>query len=418
MHKAAGRAQSRYPSGRLRTTVMSATLATNGQSLRDTFKAWHAEREVIDSQLSESLAALSAYQSHLDEWQHRLAQDREELQSTKSEIDVQRQEIAEERAAILHELEELQSTKTLLDQSFGQFETAREMIDRDREELQSARDQMELDRELIQVKREELESFRAETVAAQAELEAARTELEAARQLFETERSGAQSSLDELTRERDELMAAKAQLESDWNELRGARGKIEQERDELRVERNQLERDREAVEKGQIEASATLTAELNAARDKIGALTTNLLDRTQELRNLDTHRSEAVAELEVARAREKDLKTLVEEQKLAAEQERSHWKEELRQLRDLLQRRVETQTLEPCTKSATTPTAVPAASVPAASTTTPTGHVQPSSGANARVIPRENPVLGSIVQQFDKLRQQRASDRHSANKSR
>ena len=140
----------------------------------------------------------------------------------------------------------------------------------------------------------------------------------------------------------------------------------------------------------------------------------NLLDRTQELRNLDTHRSEAVSDLEVARARENDLKVAVEEQKRVAEQECADWKEELRQLRELLQRRVETQATEPPANSATSqqPTA------PATPTATPAGQVQPSSGGSARVIPRENPVLGSIVQQFDKLRQQRASDRHSANKSR
>ena len=74
--------------------------------------------------------------------------------------------------------------------------------------------------------------------------------------------------MDELARERDELIAAKEQLESEWNELRGVRGKIEQERDELRAERNHLERDRAAVEKGEFEASATLTAELNARETK------------------------------------------------------------------------------------------------------------------------------------------------------
>jgi hypothetical protein len=41
-----------------------------------------------------------------------------------------------------------------------------------------------------------------------------------------------------------------------------------------------------------------------------------------------------------------------------------------------------------------------------------------SSGGSAHVIPRENPVLGSIVQQFDKLRQQRASDRTGGGKAR
>ena len=47
--------------------------------MRQTFRHWHAEQESLESQLAESLAALSAYQSHLDAWQQQLARDREEL---------------------------------------------------------------------------------------------------------------------------------------------------------------------------------------------------------------------------------------------------------------------------------------------------------------------------------------------------
>ena len=95
------------------------------------------------------------------------------------------------------------------------------------------------------------------------------------------------ATIDQLQRERDDLARQRSRLESDWNDLRNARGKIEQERDGLRAERNQFERDRAAAEKGHATNSATLTAELNAARDKISALTTSLLDRTEELRTLD-----------------------------------------------------------------------------------------------------------------------------------
>ena len=86
------------PVADLRTALMSATLATMAVTPRHV-SAWHAEREVIDSQLSESLAVLTAYQSHIDDWQQRLANDRDELLSTKSEIDGQRQEIVDECAA-------------------------------------------------------------------------------------------------------------------------------------------------------------------------------------------------------------------------------------------------------------------------------------------------------------------------------
>ena len=167
------------------------------------------------------------------------------------------------------------------------------------------------------------------------------------------------------------------------------------------------------MEKGQFEASATLTAELNAARDKIGALTTSLLNRTDELRTLDNRRSEAVTEMELVQAREKDLKAALEEHKRAAEQERLHWKEELRHLRELLQRRMETVAWRNARRPRQSSRRMQLTAQPVTTTA-----AQPAKGGgSAHVIPRGNPVLGSIVQQFDKLRQQRASDRNSANKS-
>ena len=187
--------------------------------------------------------------------------------------------------------------------------------------------------------------------------------------------------------------------------MRGARGKIEQERDELRARATSSSAIEPPRIKAKSEASATLTADLNAARDKIGALTTSLLSRTEELRTLDNRRAEVVTELELARAREKELKAALDEHKRTAEQERVHWTEELRHLRELLERRVETNTVEE--------RVVPAAEQPA-----PVAPLTIDAQRRATPTPRKNPVLGSIVEQFDKLRQQRASDRHSAGKSR
>ena len=105
------------------------------------------------------------------------------------------------------------------------------------------------------------------------------------------------------------------------------------------------------------------------------------------------------------RAHETELKAALDEHKQAAEKERLHWKEELRHLRELLERRVEANKAEERFASPTEP-AAPTAAPPANPTTT------------KKVTSRENPVLGSIVQQFDKLRQQRASDRNSGTKPR
>ena len=170
--------------------------------------------------------------------------------------------------------------------------------------------------------------------------------------------------------------------------------------------RNQLDRDRAAAEKGESEASATLSAELNAARDKISALTTSLLSRTEELRTLDSRRAEVATELELARAREKEFKTALDEHKQSG-----------RTRRGALEGR-----------AAATPRAARAprgsdrcrgTNYASCGTACAVAPPQPTVGyTTAQAAARANPVLGSIVQQFDKLRQQRASDRHSANKPR
>lgn len=330
----------------------SPVLSSSGEAIRDTFRAWHTERESLDAQLGESLAALAAYQSHLDAWQQQLARERGELLAVQLDSE--------------HGCEQLQA--------------ARALVERDRDELHAARNQFDLDQDVLR--------------AAHAEMDRDRDELRGARE--------------QMDRERDELRAAKGQLEGDWDELRGARGKIEQERDELRAARNQVESDRVAADRGQFEASATVTAELNAARDKIGALTTSLLGRTDELRTLDNRRAEVVTELELARAREKELKAALEEQKRTAEQERAHWTEELRHLRELLARQLDATDME---DRAMTVDQAATVAAPAASTSV-------GAQVGARVIPRENPVLGSIVEQFGKLRQQKAFDRQAANRPR
>jgi septal ring factor EnvC (AmiA/AmiB activator) len=173
------------------------------------------------------------------------------------------------------------------------------------------------------------------------------------------------------------------------------------DRKTLHEEREQFARERAANDKNSSESTSALAAELNAAREKITALTTLLLNRTEELRTLDNRRSEIQTELELSRAHERELKATLDESKRAAEQERSQWSDELRQLRDAMERQLdppEAQQVEPAVASSPETPVTPAAP-------------RPASSSGARVIPRETPVIGSIVEQFGKLRQQRAVDR-------
>jgi chromosome segregation ATPase len=145
-----------------------------------------------------------------------------------------------------------------------------------------------------------------------------------------------------------------------------------------------------AHERERLGEAAGTAAELHAAREKIASLTGALLARTEELRLLDSRRAEVVTELELARAREKDLHAKLEEMKQARQAERGQSADELRHMRELLERRLEVSVERP----------VATADSPPAST------LVESAGR-----PAHSPVLGSIVEQFGKLRQQRALDR-------
>jgi DNA repair exonuclease SbcCD ATPase subunit len=204
-----------------------------------------------------------------------------------------------------------------------------------------------------------------------------------------------------------ELNDSLVALEAYQLHLDGWQQQLARERDELHAAREQFERDRSTADKYHSETSAATIHELNAAREKITALTALLLNRTEELRALDNRRAEVQTELELSRARERDLKTAIDEQKRSTADERSQWSEELKQLRDVLQRQMETAAVE--NPAATIERPVPAPAAPAHSP-------PPSIGAQA--APRENPLLGSIVEQFGKLRQQRAVERQAHSRQR
>ena len=66
---------------RMRTRLPMTLAATvNGDAIRETFREWNAERDSLDAELSDSLAALEAYQLHLDAWQRNLRANAMNLQ--------------------------------------------------------------------------------------------------------------------------------------------------------------------------------------------------------------------------------------------------------------------------------------------------------------------------------------------------
>jgi chromosome segregation ATPase len=211
-----------------------------------------------------------------------------------------------------------------------------------------------------------------------------------------------QSEHESLASQLSESISALAAYQS---HLDAWQQQLARERDELLTSREELETERAAVEQAQFElqqSSAEAGAELGAAREKIAELSTSLLDRTEQLRVAEQRRAESATELEQMRAREKELCSVLDEQKQTLVTERARWAEEAQQLREELERR------------------------PGAGTTSNGAPDTYEQSAAPRPVPQnqnsdqagESPVLGSIMQQFGKLRQQRATDREAMRKAR
>jgi chromosome segregation ATPase len=200
-----------------------------------------------------------------------------------------------------------------------------------------------------------------------------------------------------------QLSESFAALEAYQSHLDAWQEQLGREREELHRLRQDIDQGRATLQDSQVQLSAEATAELSASREKIGGLTDSLLARTDELRVLDSRRAEAVTELELSRVREGELRASLDEQKRTMEQERAHWAEEFRRLRELLERQLEAPSVE---------------EAPAPPERNPEPARQPKSTPAVAERNSANPVLGSIVEQFGKLRQQRAIDRKSTKRPR
>jgi chromosome segregation ATPase len=178
-------------------------------------------------------------------------------------------------------------------------------------------------------------------------------------------------------------------------------------RTELQSLRNEFERQRadEEQSRSHLQLSAAASeAELNAARNEIAKLHSGLLERAEETRAADQRRADLAAELEQARAKEQELNAALDEQRRLLEVERTNWAEESQRLRELAERRPEAGAAT-AANVVQEPQETSAAPRSASQNPPPEQH-------------SESPVLASIMQQFGKLRQQRANDREALRKSR
>lgn len=209
-----------------------------------------------------------------------------------------------------------------------------------------------------------------------------------------------------------ELAESLAALEAYQHHLDAWQQQLARDREELQSARTQFETDCKSAVKDQSEATAATITELHASREKVTALTTLLLSRTEELRTLDNRRAEIQTELELSRARERELKAALDDEKRSVDDERSQWAEELKQLREMMDRHLDEPAAEPPSEEELAAPPAPVAKTPS------TPRSKSSSTGGAQAEQRENPVLGTIAEQFGKLRQQRAVERQSQQKQR
>ena len=197
-----------------------------------------------------------------------------------------------------------------------------------------------------------------------------------------------------------QLADSVAALEAYQSHLDAWQRDLAAEREELGKLRAAWNRDQE-LSGSHGEQVETLELELNDARHKITSLTTALLTRTEELRELDRLRVQTDHQLIEARTREKELAAALEAHRNTVPTSRPT-------NQPSLQPRQQNQRDERST-AAGPPTA---ANGQAPNTQPPNG--RPA----AEPAPSSNAVLGSVMEQFGKLRQQRSAGRQNNPKPR
>lgn len=209
-----------------------------------------------------------------------------------------------------------------------------------------------------------------------------------------------QDSLDE------QVLESLDSLEDYHSRLESWQREVGDELDQLQRERDRLEHDRADVHECE-EQFDVLTEELNEARRQVTKMTQELLSRTDELRDLDKKRAELATELEQAKGRDREFTASLEEQKRWMDEQRNHWTEELKDLRQLVEQR-------PAAADHGDSTKKPVRNKDSASqdeADKPKDDAPDADDSTTGETSTDNPVLGSIVAQFGKLRRQRSEGR-------
>jgi septal ring factor EnvC (AmiA/AmiB activator) len=199
----------------------------------------------------------------------------------------------------------------------------------------------------------------------------------------------------------DESLAALTAYQS---HLDAWQSELAAERDSLRKERDEIARERISIDdqRAQLDLLAKASGQ---STEQNSALSKALVDRTDELRQMDRRRGELTTDLQLSQAREKELAVTLEKERESIAEQKAKWEDENRRLRERLKREMASPNIGEAYDEEEEP-----GDVPPEQPSHPTERVE-------RRNSNDNPVLGSIIEQFGKLRQQRASNRQKGPKS-
>ncbi len=206
-----------------------------------------------------------------------------------------------------------------------------------------------------------------------------------------------------------ELDALHTDLEKFYQELVHQEETLERARAELEHAQREREMEREAVDREQIANLEQLEQQYQQAQQELESLRLEVADRdphvtgeyaegySAEVLDLQQQREELEAELETVRTRAAELSDALDEAKRQSVEDRAEWSTELKQMRRILERQSELL--------ATAPTQPVAAAAVSASPGREKG------AAAVATEPAKDPVLGSVMAQFEKIRKERAQRR-------
>ncbi|MFV2067670.1 MAG: hypothetical protein ACC645_11895 [Pirellulales bacterium] len=273
-------------------------------------------------------------------------------------------------------------------------------------ELQSQHTEME---EYLGDSLRELQALRADLDTFEQELQVRTCELEQSRR--ELEEATESASLDAEKQHAQELAALQAnydtaieeigRLEASRGDAGDVAGALKNRIEELSEERDRACADLERSEtrSSELESKVELllqqeggegvvTAELDDARNRLEEVLQVSKDQKDQIERLGQERDELENELDTVRARAAELNDALAQIKRESVEERAEWSAELKQMRHVLERQAELLTSAP---------RQPAAARISASRS----HENGSKKAH-------DPVLGSVMAQFEKIRQERA----------